>query len=115
MTSMFVTIKNIELYTQFAQAFNKLCVDAELPMKTKLSIGKLRVQLMEKGKELEKAKADLQAKTDESGAVPDEDAKAFSELMNSAHDYPFNRLDVTMIAKNLSVVELEALSPIIKQ
>jgi hypothetical protein len=111
MTSQTVSIKNIELFSQFAKAFNKLREDAELPMKTKLSIGKLSKELTKQALLVEQAKQLLQSKGD---TLTEEDSKMFNDFLMESTSYQFDKLDVTMIAKNLNVLELEALEPIIK-
>lgn len=109
---MYVEIKNIELFSQFAQTFNKLCGDADLPMKTKLAVAELRKKLMDQAKVVEAKKSELEAKGKDN--VTEEELLEFQKYMMETNNFPFNRLDVTMIAKNLSVIELEALEPITK-
>ena len=109
---MYVTIKNIDLFSQFAQTFNKLCSDNELPMKTKLEVAKLRKLLMAQAKVVEEKRNALESKGKDN--VTEQEIKSFQEYMMEEHNFPFNRLDVTMIAKNLSVIELESLELITK-
>jgi hypothetical protein len=113
-TSMTVEIKNSDLFGGFAQAFNKLCSDADVPMKNKIALTKLRRLMMEQAKSLADARDLLKDKEASGETITEEDIKAFEELMQESNHFPFNRIDATLIAKNLNVIELDTLSPIIK-
>lgn len=110
-TSMMVTLSNADLFGGFAQAFNSLCTDKDVPLKTKIALTKLRRAMMVVAKDLSYARDLLKEKGDK--ATP-EDIKVFEDLMSETNDFPFNKLDAIVVAKNLSVIDLDALTPILK-